>query len=82
MYRIDDDLEVRFSTKKLPLEYKLLEWRLIINRQLYEEKIIDLKIFSEMEKNILGRMTKIRNDHNSKSDNLISLNNEAKFSSS
>ena len=25
MYRIDDDLEVRFSTKKLPLEYKLLE---------------------------------------------------------
>ena len=82
MYRIDDDLEVRFSTKKLPLEYKLLEWRLIINRQLYEEKIIDLKIFSEMEKNILGRMTKIRNDYNSKSDNLISLNNEAKFSSS
>ena len=37
MYRIDDDLEVRFSTKKLPLEYKLLEWRLIINRQLYEK---------------------------------------------
>ncbi len=82
MYRIDDDLEVRFSTKKLPLEYKLLEWRLIINRQLYEEKIIDLKIFSEMERNILGRMTKIRNEYNSKSDDLTSLNNDAKLSSS
>lgn len=82
MYRIDDDLEVRFSTKKLPLEYKLLEWRLIINRQLYEEKIIDLKIFSEMERNILGRMTKIRNEYNSRSDDLTSLNNDAKLSSS
>ena len=78
MYRIDDDLEVRFSTKKLPLEYKLLEWRLIINRQLYEEKIIDLKIFSEMERNILGRMTKIRNEYNSKSYDLTSLNNDTK----
>lgn len=82
MYRIDDDLEVRFSTKKLPLEYKLLEWRLIINRQLYEEKIIDLKIFSEMERNILGRMTKIRNEYNSRSDDLTFLNNDAKLSSS
>lgn len=82
MYRIDDDLEVRFSTKQLPLEYKLLEWRLIINRQLYEEKIIDLKIFSEMERNILGRMTKIRNEYNSRSDDLTSLNNDAKLSSS
>ena len=68
MYRIDEDLEVRFSTKDLPLEYKLLEWRLIINRQLYEENIIDLKIFSEMENNILGRMTKIRNEYSRKDD--------------
>ena len=68
MYRIDEDLEVRFSTKNLPLEYKLLEWRLIINRQLYEENIIDLKIFSEMENNILGRMTKIRNEYSRKDD--------------
>ena len=68
MYRIDEDLEVRFSTKNLPPEYKLLEWRLIINRQLYEENIIDLKIFSEMENNILGRMTKIRNEYSRKDD--------------
>ena len=58
----NDNIEVKFSTKQLPLDYKLLEWRLILNRELYEEKIIDLKVFSLVESSILGRMTKIRND--------------------
>ena len=82
MYNPDNDIEIRYNTKHLPIEYKLLEWRLIINIQLYEEKIIDLKIFSDMERNILGRMTKIRNEYNSRSDDLTSLNNDAKLSSS
>ena len=60
MYNPDNDIEIRYSTKHLPIEYKLLEWRLIINRELYEDKVIDLEVFSEMEKSILGRMTKIR----------------------
>jgi hypothetical protein len=63
IYTNNSDIEVKFSTKKLPLEYKILEWRLIINRQLYEENTIDLKTFSEMEKQLLGRMTKIRNEN-------------------
>ena len=63
MYRVDDDLEIKFLTKHLPVDYKLLEWRLIINRQLYEENVIELEIFSEMEKTILGRMTKMRNEY-------------------
>ena len=58
----NDDIEVKFSTKHLPLDYKLLEWRLILNRELYEDKVIDLKIYSMVEKSILGRMTKIRNE--------------------
>lgn len=58
----DDEIEVKFSTKYLPIDYKLLEWRLILNRELYEEKVIDLKIYSMVEKSILGRMTKIRNE--------------------
>lgn len=66
MYRVEDDLEIKFSTKHLPLAYKLLEWRLIINRDLYEEKVIDLKVYSKMAKSLLGRMTKIRNEYNSK----------------
>lgn len=59
----NNDIEVKCSTKHLPFEYKLLEWRLIINRELYEEKVIDLKVFSVMEQNILGRMTKIKNEY-------------------
>ena len=58
----NDDVEVTFSTKHIPLDYKLLEWRLILNRELYEDKVIDLKIYSMVEKSILGRMTKIRNE--------------------
>lgn len=58
----DNEIEVNFSTKHLPLDYKLLEWRLILNRKLYEEKIIDLEIFRLVEKSILSRMNKIRNE--------------------
>ena len=66
MYNPDNDIEIRYNTKHLPIEYKLLEWRLIINRELYEDKVIDLEVFSEMEKSILGRMTKIRNEYKDK----------------
>ena len=66
MYNPDNDIEIRYNTKHLPIEYKLLEWRLIINRELYEDKVIDLEVFNEMEKSILGRMTKIRNEYKDK----------------
>lgn len=69
---LENDIEVKFSTKELPLEYKLLEWRLILNRELYEEKVIDLKLFSSMEKSLLSRMKKIRTDTHSKNDDLTS----------
>ena len=36
---LENDIEVRFSTKYLPFEYKLLEYRLIINKELYDEKV-------------------------------------------
>ena len=61
-----NDIEVKFNTKELPLEYKLLEWRLILNRELYEEKVIDLKVFSSMESSLLSRMRKIRTEVMSK----------------
>lgn len=59
----ENDIEVRFCTKHLPFEYKLLEYRLIINKQLYDEKVIDLRTFNEMENSIMGRLKKIKNEY-------------------
>lgn len=77
-----NDIEVKFNTKELPLEYKLLEWRLILNRELYEEKVIDLKVFSSMESSLLSRMRKIRTEVMSKRDDLTSSKSDGNMSSS
>lgn len=60
---LERDIEVRFSTKQLPFEYKLLEYRLIVNKELYDEKVIDLRTYNEMENSIMGRLKKIRNEY-------------------
>ena len=60
---LEKDIEVRFSTKQLPFEYKLLEYRLIINKELYDEKVIDLRTYNEMENSIMVRLRKIRNEY-------------------
>jgi hypothetical protein len=57
---MDNDIELNFSTKNLPFEYKWLEYRLIINKELYDEKVIDYNVFNEMEKSLIGRLTKIK----------------------
>ena len=60
---LEKDIEVRFSTKQLPFEYKLLEYRLIVNKELYDEKVIGLRTYNEMENSIMGRLKKIRNEY-------------------
>ena len=60
---LEKDIEVRFSTKQLPFEYKLLEYRLIVNKELQDEKVIDLRTYNEMENSIMGRLKKIRNEY-------------------
>ena len=60
---LEKDIEVRFSTEQLPFEYKLLEYRLIVNKELYDEKVIDLRTYNEMENSIMGRLRKIRNEY-------------------
>lgn len=60
---LEKDIEVKFSTKQLPFEYKLLEYRLIVNKELYDEKVIDLRTYNEMENSIMGRLRKIRNEY-------------------
>lgn len=59
----NNNIEINFSINKLPFEYKWLEFRLIVNKELYDEKIIDLKVFKIMEQSILSRLTKIKNDY-------------------
>lgn len=65
MYSTDNEIEIISKNKKYPLEYLILEWRLIVNKELYEDKAINLKVFKEMEKSILNRMKKITNQMNS-----------------
>ena len=58
-----DDIEVMFSTKKMPFEYKWIEFRLIVNQELYDEQVIDFKTFKAMEQSIISRLTKIKNEY-------------------
>ena len=73
MYRIENDIEIKCSTKDLPLEYKILEWRLVINRELHEENKIDLKVYSIMENQLLGRMKKIKNEVKNKMNDSLTI---------
>lgn len=59
----NNDIEVKFSTKHLPFEYKWLEFRLIVNKELYDDNVIDLKVFKKMEQSIISRLTKIKNEY-------------------
>ena len=56
------EIGIKFSTRNLPFEYKWLEFRLIVNKQLYDEEVIDFQVFKAMEESLLSRMTKIRNE--------------------
>jgi len=53
------EIELKLSTNKLPLEYNLLKWRLIINQELYENHLIDIYTFHHMEESLISRLTKI-----------------------
>ena len=59
---INSDIEVSFSTKHLPFEYKLIEFRLKINTDLYNEGIISYEVFKDMENILLSRLNKIQNE--------------------
>lgn len=53
--------------KKYPKEYYILEVKLLINKELFEQSIITYEIFSEMQKIIIKKMNLLQND--SKVDN-------------
>jgi len=43
-------------SKKLPKEYLLLNLRMILNKELYESKIVSFEIFNKMEKYLIKKM--------------------------
>ena len=55
-----NNIDIKFSTKHLPLEYKLLEFRLIINKDLYDEGVINFQVFKVMEESLLSRLAKAK----------------------
>lgn len=46
-------------SKKLPKEYLLLNLKMILNKELYESKIISFEIFSRMEKHLIKKMNEM-----------------------
>lgn len=57
-----NNIDIKFSTKHLPLEYKLLEFRLIINKDLYDEGVINFQVFKAMEQSLLSRIVKTKKE--------------------
>lgn len=59
MIFILEEIVKNIDTQKMPLKYKILEMNLILNKELYEDNIIDYKAFSNLQNSIIGKMKKI-----------------------
>ncbi len=57
---IDNEIEIKIDTKKFPIEYKLLEYRLYINQGLYDDGALTFREYNNMANNIHSRMKRIR----------------------
>lgn len=55
--------QIYTNSKKLPKEYQILNLRMILNKELYEEKIISFDIFEKMQKLLLQKMAKINSEY-------------------
>ncbi len=47
------------NVMELPKEYQILNLRMLLNKELYEKKIITFDIFDKMEKLLIKKMNKI-----------------------
>ena len=61
-----NDHEIFTALKELPIEYIILNYRVSLNKHLYEKKIINYDIFKRMQKLLLTRMDKIIIDKDNK----------------
>ncbi len=47
------------NVKKLPKDYQILNLRILLNKELYEDNIIPFDVFDSMQKMLLEKMNKI-----------------------
>ena len=55
------DIINKIYTKEneLPKEYQILNLRMVINKELYEDKVITFDVFNRMQNLLISRMNKI-----------------------
>ncbi len=51
--------EILTDSKKLPKEYLVLKYRMSLNKDLFEKKIISFDIYNKMQKLLIKKMDKI-----------------------
>lgn len=54
-----DESQIYTNTKELPKEYLMLKLRMLFNKDLFDEKIIDYDIYNKMQKYLLKKMDRI-----------------------
>lgn len=55
----DLDYKSYTDTKNLPKEYLLLQYRITLNKELLEKKLISYEVFSKMQNLLIKKMDKI-----------------------
>lgn len=53
------DYQIFTNSKELPIEYLILNYRMSLNKDLYENKIINYDVFKRMQKLLITKMNKI-----------------------
>jgi len=56
---LEEELFIGNNPKKYTLDFKLLEFTLAVNLNLYNDGFIDRKVYDKMRNSILKKMTKI-----------------------
>lgn len=54
-----DESQIYTNTKELPKEYLMLKLRMLFNKDLFDEKIIDYDIYNKMQKYLIKKMDRI-----------------------
>ncbi len=54
-----DELNIYTNTKELPKEYLILKLKMLFNKDLLDEKLINYDIYNRMQKSLMKKMDKL-----------------------